>query len=180
MLHKPNFCSECGEKIEKENRKWWESRKFCDDCARHFDKLPNRILKYFVGAVIFTGFGFLIANSIPQRKPPIVSSQNQAAASSPQQIVNRQTAQTNQTANAQPTAKTVNQAGAQNPPQTLISSPAQPVAPNIPDAAETAYFCGARTQKGAPCSRRVRNGGRCWQHVGKSAMLPAEKLKITQ
>lgn len=24
--------------------------------------------------------------------------------------------------------------------------------------------CGARTQKGTPCKRRVKGGGRCWQH----------------
>jgi hypothetical protein len=177
MLRKPNFCSECGEKIEKENQKWWESRKFCDDCARHFDKLPNRILKYFVGAFVFTGIGFLIANSIPQRKP-IVSSQNQAA-SSPQQVANRQIAQTNQIANAPLAAKPTIQPDAQKTPQTLISSPAQ-TSPDIAETTETAYFCGARTQKGAPCSRRVRGGGRCWQHVGKPAMLTAEKLKIAQ
>jgi hypothetical protein len=178
MLHKPIFCCECGEKIEKENRKWWESRKFCDDCARHFDKLPKRILKYFVGAFVFTGIGFLIANSIPQRKPQLVSSQNQVA-SSPQQAANRQIAQTNQTANAPPAAKPTIQTDAQKTPQTLISSPTQTL-PDIAETTETAYFCGARTQKGAPCSRRVRGGGRCWQHVGKPAMLPAEKLKIAQ
>jgi hypothetical protein len=178
MLRKPNFCSECGEKVEKENRKWWESRKFCDDCARHFDKLPNRILKYFVGAFVFTGIGFLIANSIPQRKPPIVSSNNQTV-STPQQTANRQIAQTNQTANTTPAAKPTIQTDAQKTPQTLISSPMQ-TSPDIAGTTETAYYCGARTQKGAPCSRRVRGAGRCWQHVGKPAMLSEEKLKISQ
>ncbi|HEX8197137.1 MAG TPA: hypothetical protein VF571_13170 [Pyrinomonadaceae bacterium] len=178
MLHKPNFCCECGEKIEKENRKWWESRKFCDECAQHFDKLPKRILKYFLGAFVFTGIGFLIANSMSQRKPPLVPSQNQVA-SSPQQAANRQIAQTNQTANAPPAAKPTIQTDAQKTPQTLISSPTQTL-PDIAETTEAAYFCGARTQKGAPCSRRVRGGGRCWQHVGKPAMLTAEKLKIAQ
>jgi hypothetical protein len=178
MLHKPNFCCECGEKIEKEIRKWWESRKCCDECARHFDKLPKRILKYFVGAFVFTGIGFFIANSIPQRKLPIVSTQNQAV-STPQQTANRQIAQTNQTANAPRAAKPTIQTDAQKTPQTLISSPTQ-ISPDITETTETAYFCGARTQKGAPCSRRVRGGGRCWQHVGKPPMLPAEKLKIAQ
>ena len=178
MLHKPNFCCECGEKVEKENRKWWESHKFCDECARHFDKLPKRILKYFVGAFVFTGIGFLIANSLPQRNSPIVSSKDQAV-SAPQQIPNRQIAQTNQTASAPPAAKPAIQTDAQKTPQTLISSQTQ-TSPDIAETTETAYFCGARTQKGAPCSRRVRVAGRCWQHVGKPAMLPAEKLKIAQ
>ncbi|HEX8568167.1 MAG TPA: hypothetical protein VF648_21180 [Pyrinomonadaceae bacterium] len=179
MLRKPNFCCECGEKVEKENRKLWESRKFCDECSRHFDKLPIRILKYFIGAFVFTGIGFLIANSMPQRKPAIVSSQNQAA-SAPQQTANRHIAQTNQIANVPLVAKPTKQTDAQKTPQTLISSPSQQTSPDIAETTETAYYCGARTQKGAPCSRRVRGGGRCWQHIGKPAMLPAEKLKIAQ
>lgn len=178
MLHKPNFCCECGEKIEKENRKWWESRSFCHDCAQHFDKLPNRILKYLVGAFVFIGIGFVIANSFTQRKPQIVSNQNQAA-SAPRQIANSQIAQTNQTASVQTVNKRINQAPAQKTPQ-MLTSVAPQTLPNVAETTETAYYCGARTQKGTPCSRRVRLPGRCWQHVGKPAMLPEEKLKIAQ
>jgi hypothetical protein len=43
---------------------------------------------------------------------------------------------------------------------------------------ETVYVCGARTKKGTPCSRRVHQPGRCWQHKGMPAMLPAEKLVV--
>ena len=43
-------------------------------------------------------------------------------------------------------------------------------------ASETVYFCGAQTKKGTPCTRRVKGGGRCWQHQGQPAMLPPEKL----
>jgi hypothetical protein len=46
------------------------------------------------------------------------------------------------------------------------------------DPAEIVSVCGARTQRGTPCSRRVRGTGRCWQHRGKSAMLPASKLIV--
>ena len=42
------------------------------------------------------------------------------------------------------------------------------------------YMCGARTKKGAPCSRRVHGPVRCWQHKGASAMLPQEKLRIKE
>jgi len=45
---------------------------------------------------------------------------------------------------------------------------------------ETVYFCGAPTKKGTPCSRRVRGGGRCWQHQGQNAMLPPEKLTASR
>jgi hypothetical protein len=47
-------------------------------------------------------------------------------------------------------------------------------------AVDDVYACGARTKKGTPCSRRVHGPVRCWQHKGKPAMLPAEKLKIKE
>ena len=43
---------------------------------------------------------------------------------------------------------------------------------------EVSYICGARTKKGTPCSRRVHQPGRCWQHKGMKAMLPEEKLVV--
>ncbi|GAC1399293.1 MAG: hypothetical protein NVSMB56_14290 [Pyrinomonadaceae bacterium] len=44
---------------------------------------------------------------------------------------------------------------------------------------ELVSICGARTLKGTPCSRRVRGTGhRCWQHIGKAAMLSPEKLLV--
>ena len=45
---------------------------------------------------------------------------------------------------------------------------------------EEIYTCGARTKKGAPCSRRVHGPVRCWQHKGMPAMLPQEKLRIKE
>ena len=51
--------------------------------------------------------------------------------------------------------------------------------PNPPPLAEeVVYICGARTKKGTPCSRRVHQPARCWQHKGAKAMLPDEKLRI--
>ena len=47
-----------------------------------------------------------------------------------------------------------------------------------PAVEETVYMCGARTRKGTPCTRRVRGPVRCWQHRGKPAMLPQEKLQL--
>ena len=43
---------------------------------------------------------------------------------------------------------------------------------------EAVYICGARTKKGTPCSRRVQQPARCWQHKGMPAMLADEKLRI--
>jgi hypothetical protein len=46
-------------------------------------------------------------------------------------------------------------------------------------ANEEGYICGARTQKGTPCKRRVHVAGeRCFQHKGLPAMVPLDKLVI--
>jgi hypothetical protein len=46
-------------------------------------------------------------------------------------------------------------------------------------ADEKAYICGARTQKGTPCRRRVHVAGqRCFQHKGATAMVPLDKLEV--
>jgi hypothetical protein len=51
--------------------------------------------------------------------------------------------------------------------------------PNQPNSEEEVYICGARTQKGKPCRRRVHTlGDRCFQHKGLPAMVSLEKLVI--
>jgi hypothetical protein len=45
---------------------------------------------------------------------------------------------------------------------------------------EAVYICGARTKKGTPCSRRVHQPARCWQHKGMPAMISAEKLVVKE
>ena len=64
--------------------------------------------------------------------------------------------------------RTINQTTS-GPPQTVETT-----------TAEDVYICGARTKKGTPCSRRVHGMVRCWQHKGKQAVLPAEKLRIRE
>lgn len=48
------------------------------------------------------------------------------------------------------------------------------------DPEEIVSLCGARTQKGTACQRRVRGTGRCWQHRGMPAILPQGKLVVTE
>lgn len=68
----------------------------------------------------------------------------------------------------------------------LASSSTRPDGPNgtsnerLTDSHEVISICGARTKKGSPCSRRVRGTGRCWQHIGKNAILAPEKLIVQE
>jgi hypothetical protein len=60
----------------------------------------------------------------------------------------------------------------------LAQTPKHPVLPNQKE--EPISFCGAQTKKGTPCTRKVKGEGRCWQHTGLPAMLPKEKLIVSQ
>ena len=179
MSYKPKYCCECGEKIERANWNLLTNGRFCQLCETTFgiyDKIPKftlvvGLLLALIGiggffrkpdkelAISPNRFSANIQNSdknpVSQPKPPQNSNSNSV----------QTTFQTNEvsTVQAKQTVAAVKQDDKQSGNQ-----------PNA--AAEVVYFCGARTKKGMPCTRRVKNGGRCWQHLGQPAMLPPEKL----
>ena len=185
MLYQPNFCCQCGAKIERSEWKLWTSRRFCENCEPDFRKeewLP-RIIIGIIGLFGLFGFGSYLKT--PEK--PLNTSANQITLSSSNKIQNsnkesslinnsganrEQNAVVNRTlpnnVNAQVTQKS------QNLPKLK-----ETVKPQI-SVAEPVYFCGAQTKKGTPCTRRVKNSGRCWQHIGQPAMLPKEKLIVSQ
>jgi hypothetical protein len=67
---------------------------------------------------------------------------------------------------------------AANPPGSAAARDPATAAEPPTDPNEIVSVCRARTKKGTPCSRRVRGVGRCWQHRGRPAMLPASKLTV--
>lgn len=171
MFYKPKFCCDCGEKIERKVWKPWTSRRFCNVCESDFkirDWLPRVVVLIGLLGAIF-GFGSYLQRT---EKPLDLTKNVQAAnvenrpradaANIPRGLVgnrSNETASANQN-KAAPDQKTlpVQLEGQQNP------------------ADETVYFCGAKTKKGKPCTRLVKGGGRCWQHTGRPAMMPQEKL----
>ncbi|CAN5410485.1 hypothetical protein BH10ACI1_BH10ACI1_06730 [soil metagenome] len=179
MPYKPKFCCQCGEKIERVDWKLWTSRRFCELCETDFgvhDKIPIFIAAggILIGAV---GFGSYLRtpetqsvapNQLISRNSPIAnktdanrgnSSDTNSQSRTPMQVNNsvRQTTTENAAKQNLTTQK----------PETKSNSPQDVV-----------YFCGAATKKGTPCSRRVKGGGRCWQHVGQPAMLPQDRLIV--
>ncbi|HJY29669.1 MAG TPA: hypothetical protein VJ306_16695 [Pyrinomonadaceae bacterium] len=64
----------------------------------------------------------------------------------------------------------------------LVNTPATQSSSSAPAnvTVDDVYICGARTKKGTPCSRRVHGPVRCWQHKGLPAMLPLEKLRVSE
>jgi hypothetical protein len=169
FLYKPNFCAECGEKIERESWHFWTSRSFCENCEPVFR--ANRIVPVaFLGIALFvTGMFFGQAGQETRKPVSTLSTQSAALIEKPQPAPSKQLAAANQPIQTQNLPAEQTQPGNSAPAVAV-----RPAANALPARAapEAVYTCGARTQKGTPCSRRVKAAGtRCWQHLGKPSML---------
>lgn len=175
-LYRPNFCSECGAKILRLHWRLWSSRRFCDDCAKRLRKW--RWTTPLLAAVVLLCIGMVAGRAGRPAPPPLIIERH---ANSP--LFN------DDDANNEPESADARSSGRGNSADSrgeasssnADDSTDQRVAPDSESAGveEMAYTCGARTKKGTPCSRRVYGPVRCWQHKGKPAMLPQEKLKMS-
>ena len=149
-MYRPNFCCECGERVVRARWRAWTSRRFCAPCGRRFKRARLKISLLLVLALFLPGF--LLGRLLRPPAPPLVLERG------------------SQTPPPQPTPAPTKPQPAYGPDGTGEERPTDP--------AEVVYICGARTKKGTPCQRRVRGPGRCWQHRGKPAMLPASRLVV--
>ncbi len=157
-MHRPNFCSECGTKIIRLQWYPWTSRRFCASCSQRLKK--ERLTRTLVASIVLLGIGLAAGHAARSPAPPLII--ERSAAPPP--------ANSNNAANVGP--------GSENPG---VNGSAYPVTetPQL-RSTETVYICGARTKKGKPCSRRLPEPVRCWQHKGMPAMLPPEKLIVRE
>jgi hypothetical protein len=181
VSYKPKYCCQCGEKIERANWRLWTNRRFCQLCETDFG-LSDWLQKISFVALFFIAFvgignfwrkpekelaltsNIVTANTGAANKSvPVQLSQQQN--SNPTSV---QTSVSPKGIDSSVREKQTNVALKQN--ETFQQFKSQPT------AAEVIYYCGARTKKGTPCTRRVKNGGRCWQHAGQPAILPQDKL----
>lgn len=185
MLYKPKFCCSCGEEIERVNWSLTDSRRFCQLCETQYkvyDWLPRLAVAFGILTGIL-GLGFYwqkpenAANILPRQ----IAESNRSANKNLTSQINSLQLSANQI--VQESAQVKQSAvQTQNKPQIASVKPSLPAATSkqienqTTSATEKLYFCGAATKKGTPCSRRVKGGGRCWQHAGQTAMLPQEKL----
>ncbi len=157
-MYRPNFCNDCGEKIERRRWRWWTNRRFCAACTTRlrsggFVKVP-----LVMSALILAGF---FAGSARRDAPsPLIIERSGASEAT---VVSALVAQTS---------------GMDESSSKSAAAISNQSRDDIEDPNETVSICGARTKKGTPCSRRVRGVGRCFQHRGKAAMLPASKLIV--
>ena len=151
-MPRANFCVECGERLA---RNGWSVRlgdRFCGHCARRLGTFVRfRSLAIFVAMV---AAAFAVGRYMRPAPPPLVI-QRQANSPLPDTPVE---------------LGPVSHAPDSNRDH---KSSVASVANN------EGYICGARTQKGTPCRRRVHAAGdRCFQHKGLAAMVPMDKLVI--
>lgn len=163
-MYKPNFCAECGARIERARWRWWTSRRFCPHCAQRFRR--GRIMRPLLAGLLLCGLGFSAGRALRPAPPPLVVANGALLAPAPRDAEPIAAAHTATTA--------VNGA----PPALVVYGPDGATNERPTDPNEIISICGARTQKGMPCQRRVRGTGRCYQHLGKPALLPPEKLII--
>lgn len=164
-MYRPNFCADCGERVLRERWRAWTSRRFCPACEKRFGRAWPRPL---AACCLIACAAFAAGRLMRPPPPPLTIERGelplpallaqQPRGSSPHPAPPSQPA---------PQSQTPTQYG---PDGTALERPTDP--------SEVVSVCGARTKKGTPCSRRVRGAGRCWQHRGKPAMLPASKLIV--
>jgi hypothetical protein len=164
-MYRPNFCCDCGSRIERARWQLWTSRKFCPDCAPRFRK-TQLFLPALAGSALFT-VGLVAGSAVRPAPPPLTVERGELpAVSAPLTKGESSQGETRARERSAPGIEP-----AYGPDGTASERPTDPE--------ETVAICGARTQKGTPCQRRVRGTGRCWQHKGMPAMIPTEKRIIT-
>jgi hypothetical protein len=170
-MYRPNFCAECGEAIVRLRWRVWTSRRFCAACEKRFRK--SRVMWPSALCVALVGAGFFGGRAMRHAPPPLVIERAAPDSHARSGAQTPTAAATGKQIAADASAANVNSAapiyGADGTEQERPT-----------EAAEVVSICGARTKRGTPCSRRVRGTGRCWQHRGRPAMLPAAKLLVPE
>lgn len=165
-MYKPNFCSECGSGIERARWHVWTSRQFCSDCARRFRQ--SRFVAPAIAGTALFAIGLAAGRAARPAAPPLIVERGQLSA-----LPAASTESGGKTSGAEVDKEAT---PAEKPEPAHGADGTATERPTDPE--ETVSLCGARTQKGTPCQRRVRGTGRCWQHKGMPAMLPPGKLVI--
>ncbi len=168
MLYRPNYCSNCGEKVERVDWGFFTSRRFCDICETEF-KGHDILVRAGIGLALVIGIigvgAYLRSGSTTElvKQPTKLVERVAPAESEPRP---RATELPSPAARPDPSS---------NSPVALVAGSKPPQAKV--EIAESQYFCGAETKKGTPCSRRVKGNIRCYQHVGMPAMTTSERSK---
>jgi hypothetical protein len=80
--YRPNFCSECGEKIIRLRWRVWTSRQFCNACGRRFRK--ERWLSALLAIAILLCLGFITGRALKPEPGPLIIQRDARAVPSAQ------------------------------------------------------------------------------------------------
>ena len=154
-MHVANYCTECGAHLKRKRWRAWLNRNLCEDCAR---RRGRTFVHPLAGIAVIAIAAFALGRYLRPAPPPLVI---ERAANSPLSDL---------PVNLNKTARTDReQADGLDQNSKVITQTAD----------EKLFICGARTKKGTPCKRRVHVAGeRCYQHKGRPAILPLEKLAV--
>lgn len=186
MSYTPKYCCECGDRIEDVNKGLLASRRFCQLCETSHkleDWMPRIILGLgILFGIIGIGGYFQIAERSPNLAvKQLAANQERAKTESanekelPNNVLNADDLQAITVEDVQSKAEVK-----------TIRTPVIEKIKELPNRSEQksvalpVYFCGAETKKGTACSRKVKGGGRCWQHEGREAMMPQKDLLISR
>lgn len=182
MPYKPKHCCQCGEKIDRLDWKPWTSRRFCELCETEFGIYEWLSRGLFGVGLLFGLFG--IGSYLQKDAKPLNVAPKQIVSGTPNtrsNVVEQTNALQVSTNNAVQTLTQSSNSAGQTKSQVGTKASelkTKQIESSTTERSEELYFCGAATKKGTMCSRRMKGGGRCWQHVGQAAMLPQQKLKL--
>jgi hypothetical protein len=134
------FCSQCGEKIDRNRLRAFAFTAFCRRCKR-----PARYTRFALVAIFISLAvgGFFVGRATTPRQPFNLIGEP----------IDLQTARNSQ-------ASEPSQGPATNHEASLGK-------PTTGSEDEALTMCGAPTKAGRPCRRKVRGGGYCYQHKDK-------------
>lgn len=186
MGYDPKYCCECGDKIENVNSGFLASRRFCQLCETNYkleDWMPRVILSL---GILFGVIG--IGAYFQAAEQPFDSAAKQLATN---KLSAKNELPGNEISPVMPSGADRMQAAAEEDVQSIaeVEKLKTPVVEKVKkqqnrleqkNAETPVYFCGAETKKGTACSRKMKGGGRCWQHEGREAMLPQQDLLVSR
>ncbi len=169
MLRKPSYCCNCGDRVERIEWHLWNSRRYCELCETEFvfDEWWPRGVVFALVLFGFTGVGFHLSGDRRPARPEI---RNLSAPVRPVPAdvkatstgIKRETPETGKKREPAASEKSSVRVEPQRRESRGAGGNEQP--PGTEPTPGTISYCGALTKKGKPCSRRVKGGGRCWQH----------------
>src|SRR5438046_179715 len=69
-MHHPNFCAECGAQLKRKGWRVWQSRNFCEDCARRLGK--NGVARSLTATAVIAISAFALGRYIRPAPPPLI------------------------------------------------------------------------------------------------------------